>query len=394
MTSFIAAMAFWSCSAGEMNQWRTQLTDGEVVESPLQSIDGSNLLLGKHGRIAGRRVVSLERIGSPRPAWPTEAHLVFVNGDRLVGTPIECDQRIVLFDTSISNSPMKVPLSRVDSIWFAPPLGTRTASSFDHLKRDRIAMKNGDRLSGTITALVKEEKQLKMEIESKSKSIPTDQLISIHLNSELHSDRVPEQAYWQCTLRNGSRLSLLSIRIADERITGQTLFKAEVAIPFEEVVAIDRIRGAAIWLSSLKPSRFESTPYFNETLSWYGDRNEDGRQLALRDAGGVRYFDRGISMPSKSELTYSLDGRYEWFFAEVGLDPRLGKEGNVDVSLSLDGQRVDLPNLKGLTLKRGTVPVRLKLNGAKRLTLEVDWGEGGPVEDVVNWGQATLIQKQ
>lgn len=394
MTPFIAILSLWSCAAGETDQWSIQHTDGETSAASIQSWDAEmNLLLGDGSSLSGRKIVSLERIGSVRPAWPAEPQVAFVNGDRFVGSLEQGDQRVVLLNTSISSGAMKIPLSRVDRIWFAPPHGPLTPSTRDNPKRDQVTLRNGDRLSGTLSALVKGENLLKLEIDSKLKSIPVDQLVAIHLNSELRSDRVPEQPYWQCTLRNGSRISLLSIRVTNERLTGQTLFKADVLIPFGDIVALEQLQGKSIWLSSRKPARFDSTPYLGDVPPWQADRNASGMQLALRTSSGLQHFDRGLSMTSKSSLTYALDGHYEWFFAEVGLDPHLGKQGNVDVNVFVDGRAAALSALKGLTLKRGAVPVRLKLDGVKQLTLEIDWGEGGPVEDVVNWGQARLIKK-
>jgi hypothetical protein len=54
-----------------------------------------------------------------------------------------------------------------------------------------------------------------------------------------------------------------------------------------------------------------------------------------------------------------------------------------------DGEvRVD----RELTRRDGALPIDLSLEGVRELVLEVDFGRGGDVQDVVNWVEARLIK--
>ena len=43
-------------------------------------------------------------------------------------------------------------------------------------------------------------------------------------------------------------------------------------------------------------------------------------------------------------------------------------------------------------MRGGPLPVRVDVTGAKELTLAVEFGQGGDVEDHVNWADARLIR--
>src|SRR5436190_263876 len=49
----------------------------------------------------GSDVVSLRRAGQPMPAWPTDEHLLFANGDRLSGRPLELRSERLRFQAAI-----------------------------------------------------------------------------------------------------------------------------------------------------------------------------------------------------------------------------------------------------------------------------------------------------
>ena len=76
-------------------------------------------------------------------------------------------------------------------------------------------------------------------------------------------------------------------------------------------------QGQAVYLSDLVPKRYEFTPFFLE-IQWplVPDANVAGRQLSL----GNDFYDKGLGMHTKSQVTYALDGNYRWFEARVGLE--------------------------------------------------------------------------
>jgi hypothetical protein len=154
------------------------------------------------------------------------------------------------------------------------------------------------------------------------------------------------------------------------------------------VAALDLRGGRAVYLSDLIPSKYEFRPYLDERWPWSADASATGGDLRL---GGSTY-DKGLGLHSHSRLTYRLGGAYRHFEAVVGLDDSDGRRGSVRVRVLADGKPLDV-GLKGeLTRAGGPLAVRVPVADVKELTLEVEFGEGGPVQDVVNWGDARLIK--
>jgi hypothetical protein len=96
-------------------------------------------------------------------------------------------------------------------------------------------------------------------------------------------------------------------------------------------------------------------------------------------------------MHSASRLTYDLAGGYEWFEALVGLDDRTGRQGSVRVAVLVDGrpQEAGDGDLAGCGPPR---PLRVRVAGARELTLVVRFGCRGDVQDHVDWAEARLIK--
>src|SRR5436305_8420325 len=97
-------------------------------------------------------------------------------------------------------------------------------------------------------------------------------------------------------------------------------------------------------------------------------------------------------MHSASRVTYAVPAGCRRFAALVGLDDHTGRRGSVRVRVLVDGKEREL-GLKGeLTHRNGPLAVRVDVEGAKELTLAVDFGAGGDIGDHVNWVDARLVK--
>ena len=85
-------------------------------------------------------------------------------------------------------------------------------------------------------------------------------------------------------------------------------------------------------------------------------------------------------------------GAYRRFECVAGLDAELGKRGNADLLVLVDGKEQKISDGKPRTLASGPLHVRVDVKGAKTLTLMVKWAEGGNVGDHVDWCDARLIR--
>jgi hypothetical protein len=133
------------------------------------------------------------------------------------------------------------------------------------------------------------------------------------------------------------------------------------------------------------------------------DRAVDGRPLR---SGGREFF-KGLGMHSRSSVTFDLAGKYRSFITNVGLDDTTSGTGTVTCAIELDGRRA----FEVASLSRTTSPSlatsqsrasksangsllspTIDLSGVQRLTLIVDFGELGDVQDRVNWSDAVLLR--
>jgi hypothetical protein len=171
-------------------------------------------------------------------------------------------------------------------------------------------------------------------------------------------------------------------------VIGTTLFGATIAASPAEVIALDLFQGQAIYLSDLKPSRYEYIPYLNDRWDYVRDGGAAGRDLRL--AGST--YDKGLGLHSHSRLSYAVPKDCRYFEALVGLDDRVGRQGSARIRVLADGKPLDVGAGRELTAASEPLSVRADVAGVKELTLEVDFGKEGPVQGCVDWVNARFVK--
>ena len=119
------------------------------------------------------------------------------------------------------------------------------------------------------------------------------------------------------------------------------------------------------------------------------DRSVAG--LPLRLSGST--FDKGIGLHSESRLTFALNGNYRRFESLIGLDEQTGQGGSVRIAVLVDGQAKDIGSAQELSSTTGPRLLNVNINGAKELTLVVEFGPGGDIRDHVDWADARIIKE-
>ena len=150
---------------------------------------------------------------------------------------------------------------------------------------------------------------------------------------------------------------------------------------------INVYHGRAVYLSDLTAKSYEHTPYLGVSWPLTNDRSVAGGDLRL--GGGT--YDKGIGMHSRSRATFALPAGAVRFEAVVGLDQVTGRRGAVEVQVLADKKPLldRPPQLTGTDLPRS---LRLMLRpGTRELTLVVEYGRGGDVQDHVDWAEARII---
>jgi hypothetical protein len=369
---------------------------GETKSGPLRELKADWSLRVGDQSLTAKDIVSIRRANLKLPPFPTEQHLLLANGDRIpVEAPRLVGEKLQIRHPNLGDGKeVSVPLAAVGVLWLTTPDNVEHADLMRRQlanatrARDRILLRNGDALDGLFNAL--DTKRVEVEIDRKPIEVKIDKVAAIALSTD-GVDRLKQKGvYARVVLIDGTRLSLSTATCDGVTLQGTTVFGASVRVPLAQIASLDLIQGAAVYLSELKPAKFEQTSYLGDGVKWPLTTDAAVTGCDLRLNGSV--YDRGVGMHSRSRATYSLDAKYRRFEALVGLDDETGREGALRIHVLADGKPLDLDKDGEVTKKSGPLAISVRLEGVKELTLEVDFGSRGDVQGHVDWADARLIK--
>jgi hypothetical protein len=382
--------------------FRAEIAEGKPRQGPLRALgkDWSvRIGLADELPFAGKDLLGLRRVGIALPALPDEAHLVLVNGDRVpMGRLRLAGERLHFHHPDLGEGKeVQVPLSSVAMIWLETPVNAEDAERLlrnllaGSRKRDRVLLVNGDAIEGDFSVL--ESGKVIMDDGKKKSSVDLRQVSAIVLSSELAEVFKPRGIYARAVLfgkglNQAARLTLTSASSDGTFLQGVTTFGAALKVPLERLAALDLFGGAAVYLSDLKPSKYEFQPYLDLRWPLVTDGSVVGSDLRV----GPGVYTKGLGMHAHSRVSYALAGGYRRFEALVGLDPRQGRQGSARIGVLGDGKRLPLEGSGELGERRSSLPVQVDVTGVKELTLETAFGAHGDVQAHVNWVDARLVK--
>jgi hypothetical protein len=319
--------------------------------------------------------------------------LVLADGSLLVADVLGADKETLTADSELFGT-VKLPLERLAGIVFQPPATQQQRDlmldRIAALQRpaagdaDRLVLENGDEVAGLLEAI--ENDTAKFRAAVGQLKIETQRIAAIFFNPSLvrKPEREPLQAW--TGFADGSRLLATRLLTDDSALrittaTGQTWTTAP-----KNMVAIEPLGGRITYLSDLKADGYRQIPYLDLSWPYRTDRNVTG---GLLRSGGRLYL-KGLGMHSAARLTYTLQGPYKRFQAELGIDDSTAGGGSVRFRVFIDGHETFSSDIVrgGMT----PVPLSLDLSGAKRLDLIVDYADRGDVLDHADWLRARLVK--
>jgi hypothetical protein len=379
------------------------LADGTTLTGPFEALaEDWSVRLGGVGprKVPGDAVLALRRAREARPPFPGGEQVILSNGDRIPGKVLKLiGDRLHLGSDVGKNRVLILPLTALSVIWVAAPDNTdypdrlRRQLAAGRTRADTVLLRNGDAVEGLLASLDCDS-QLRVERNKKNVQVAFPKVAAIALSTDLTrlSPRAEPRA--RLVLADGCRLTLANARVDGVQLTGSTTFGAEVSVPTEKIIALDLFQRRTVYLSDLKPVSYDSTSFLG-TVRW--PLVLDGSVVDGTSAGGdIRLggstYEKGLGMHSSSEVTFDLGGRYRRFEALVGLDDSRGRAGTVRAKVFVGKQPRTLTWDKELTWNEGPRSVGINVEGAKELTLVVEFGRFGDVQDHVNWAEARLIK--
>lgn len=164
-----------------------------------------------------------------------------------------------------------------------------------------------------------------------------------------------------------------------------------LSVPVTQLRTIDFSLGKIQQLSSLKPVEVQFTPYFEDVPGYYNYQKNNGPLRTPISIGG-QLFAKGLSVHSKTKLTFRLPGEYRRFQATVGIDDQsddTGLMGDVVLKISGDDKVLFEAPVKGPDEPK---KVDLDITGVRDLQILVDYGGDLDTADWLSMGDAKILK--
>ncbi len=115
------------------------------------------------------------------------------------------------------------------------------------------------------------------------------------------------------------------------------------------------------------------------------DRNFDSHPLQIRKT----IYSKGLALHSRTEIVYRLPDAYSRFKAVAGIDDAVAPKGNVRLSIRGDGKLLFDSPIHGAEPPHD---IDLDINGVRRLTILVDFGDTFGAGDHLIMGNARIYK--
>ena len=252
------------------------------------------------------------------------------------------------------------------------------------LARDLVQLANGDRVEGVVTGISPDK--ITLTVNGDATPIQLDAIAAIRFATAGQS-HPPADRGFRIRLTDGSSFIASEVKLDGQELILTLADQSNRRLKLDAVSAIEQVNGPLLWLSSLKPVEDKQIPQFDLTWPTRMDRGVTGARIRFG-----RIYDHGIGVHAKSILTFSLEGPYQSYKAfrtQYAIDDD-GDLADVTVRIRLDDRTVHTQE----HVKAGKLSpvILLPLDGAKKLTLEVDYGENGDTQDRFNWIEPALLR--
>ncbi|MFN0054163.1 MAG: NPCBM/NEW2 domain-containing protein [Planctomycetales bacterium] len=375
---------------------RITTRDGRTVSGSLSEWTADEFALGANPsqRWGIGHIVSIRFQDRRQGAHPADPLVLLANGDQFAARVVSSDEDAltVRWARFPHWSGFKIPLEGARGVILQRPanpqadarLWTRIA---EHRERhDLVVLGNGDTLIGHLSGL--DERSLTLETTNGKSVIDRGSIQAVAFNAALVNLPQSPEEVGLVSLIDGSHFRLEGLhKGALERIEGRSACGATIDLPLLAVESVRYLGGCATYLSDLEPLHVRSEPFFELDWPLRRDRNVLGGPLRLRGVDTPK----GLGMHSAGEVAYRLEGKYKWFLASLGIDDQTQGQGNATFEILVDGKS----HFQSEALT-GTSPVAvippIDLSGAKTLTLKVDFGALGNIQDHADWCEAVLVR--
>jgi hypothetical protein len=365
------------------------LTDARLATSPvhLVSLDQNtvNILRGdsqQSAAISWDDIVALSH-GEEGPAGQSgPLELILAGGDRLGGQPVSStgDQ---LTWKSAGLGQIAISLNRVAAIARSEVSPEKLA---ENRADDQVQLANGDMAHGIVTQIGPDG--VTLQAADATPTLPWDSISAVLFSTGSQGKNPGGGKMFRVSFAGGDSISASDLSLAGDQLKLTFPDKTETSVPISSVDKIEQINGPLCWLTSLDPVDNIYKPMFEEKFPARFDFTVDGEQSIASKYPG---FHHGIGCHSYSKISYALDGGYPFFRTRFAMDTD-SPLAEVTVRVLLDEKVVwEEKGVKAGGIYPMTV---VPLGNAKKLGLEVDYGENYATQGRFVWLDPALVRQQ
>ena len=329
------------------------------------------------------------------------AHVVLADGSLLVADVIDIDRDTLRIESELWDE-TQLPLELLRGIVFYPPMDPlqrdrlldRVRNGAKGLTSDQLLLDNGDTVPGTLVGM--RDAEVQWQTDSGDVTIDIGRVRALIVNPSLVARPSSDGHSMLVGLRDGSLL--VAEQVSAGSAGGELTLPGNIHLrPYPdqnlrtEVVLVRPLGQHVTYLSDLEPLGYKHIPFLDLNWKYGADRNVAGGMLR----SGGQLHTKGLGMHSTSRLAYRLDGPYRRFEAELGIDDLTEGRGSVTYRVFTDTGDGNWNVVYKSSIVRGTdpvLPISVDIEGARRLSLIVDFADRGDELDHANWLSARLVR--
>jgi NPCBM/NEW2 domain-containing protein len=311
------------------------------------------------------------------------------SGDALHGHLNQwADQKLTLALAASGDQTVQIPANQLTQLWCGRDASLKKAAAMkvEAGPEDVVFVEKDDNVisvKGHASGITGESLQFRFGDEDRK--IALYRLVGI-VFAHIDADK-PIQSFRQAVrLSSGDAITGAWIGVDQKAVSVKTAWGATLQIPLSNIDSIDFLGGRIAYLSDLRPTKVEQTPFFGRVIPFRLDRSLEGGTLQLSDGA----YSKGIAVHSRCVLQYDIKGDFARFQSKLGFEDPQGKLGNVSARVMGDGKVLyENPETRG---DQKPATIDLDVAGVQSLTLEIDFGKGQDVAARVIWANARLLR--
>ena len=336
----------------------------------------------------------------------TSPLIELVDGSRFAISEFTLTDRVATIHTPLDKNPLTIQAEQVRFVQLLPAANQSQAWQREAITGDILVITKKDSAeTETLSGVINNVDTEKVEFTWEGDTIPVKRAKIAGLGFYQAGTRAVAEPMCWLVLASGARLAASKIDQQGSNLQVTTVTGLDVTVPFDEVASADYSVGKLSYISDMEPLVSKWTPLVELPAAAESIRNHGaprrnisfgGSPLTLLwpadgTGGGERLqtYNKGLALRSRSELEYRLPKSMRRFVATAGIDPKMVGQGNVQLTIEIDGE---LAFSERITGDQPPKEIDIDITGKQRLKIVVDYGENLDLGDLLHLVEARLVK--